>query len=111
MNLHFDKQVESKAKKILQKINSNPNTWLIFGLNDCKYCKNAVTYSTEKNLQFKYYSVDNYYDYFLNILKKLSELKPYLQIDPNHQTFPAIFYNGKFIGGYSELVAKLNSHS
>jgi glutaredoxin len=76
---------------------------LIFGLESCSYCKNSIAYAKEQNLQFKYYSVDKHYNYFMNIIEKLSELEPSLNISADHKTFPVIFYNGKFIGGYNDL--------
>jgi hypothetical protein len=48
------KKIETKAKKILNKINTNPDTYLIFGLESCSYCKNSIAYAKEQNLQFKY---------------------------------------------------------
>ena len=48
--------------------------------------------------------MDKYYEIFIPILEKLIKLNPSLQINPEHRTFPVIFYNKKFIGGYSDLI-------
>jgi glutaredoxin len=103
MDENMKKKVISKAKQIMEKINTNRNTYLIFGLSTCGYCKKALEFSKSNNLQFKYYEMDKYYEIFIPILEKLMKLGPGLKINPEHQTFPVIFYNKKFIGGYSEL--------
>jgi len=96
--------IQTKATQILNKINTNANTYLIFGISTCGYCKKTLVYMKEKNLQYKYYEMDKYYQIFIPILEKLIKLNPSLQINPEHRTFPVIFYNKKFIGGYSDLI-------
>ena len=96
--------IETNATQILKKINTNANTYLIFGLSTCGYCKKSLVYMKEKNLQYKYYEMDKYYEIFIPILEKLIKLNPSLKINPAHRTFPVIFYNKKFIGGYSDLI-------
>jgi len=96
--------IETNAKQILKKINTNANTYLIFGISTCGYCKKTLVYMKEKNLQYKYYEMDKYYEFFIPILEKLIKLNPSLKINPEHRTFPVIFYNKKFIGGYSDLI-------
>jgi glutaredoxin len=103
MNKHTQQIVNSKAIQIVEKINNNKNTFLIFGLSTCKYCKNALEFAEKNSLQFKYYEMDKYYEIFIPILEKITELYPSFDIDSTHQTFPVIFYNKKFIGGCSEL--------
>lgn len=104
MNKNIEKKVNSKANKILEKINMNENIYLFFGLESCGYCKKTLEFSRNNNLQFKYYDMDKYYTIFIPILDKLIELDPELKIDPEHRTFPVIFYNKKFIGGYTDLI-------
>lgn len=103
MDKNIINKVNSKAEQILEKIKINNDTYLIFGLSTCGYCKKAIAHSKTKNLQFKYYEMDKYYEIFIPILEKLIELDPSLKINPTHRTFPVIFYNKKFIGGYTEL--------
>jgi len=104
MNENVERKVISKAGQMLEKINTNKDTFLIFGLSTCKYCKNALEHAEKNSLQFKYYEMDKYYEIFIPILNKLSELNSKLNIDPTHRTFPVIFYNKTFIGGYTDLV-------
>lgn len=99
-------KIEKKAKQILEKINTNDNTYLIFGISTCGYCKKTLSYMEENNLQYKYYVMDKYYEIFIPILDKLIDLSYDLKINPEHRTFPVIFYNKKFIGGYSDLIKK-----
>lgn len=99
-------KIEKKANEILEKINTNNNTYLIFGISTCGYCKKTLTYMEEHKLQYKYYIMDNYYEIFVPILHKLINLNSNLKINPEHRTFPVIFYNKKFIGGYSDLIKK-----
>ena len=103
MNAHIENIINKKSDQIIKKIYTNPNTFLVFGIESCKYCKNSIQILTEKNLPFKYYSLDKYYDFFLNILERITNLDIELNIDPNHKTFPIIFYNGKYVGGSDKL--------
>jgi glutaredoxin len=103
MNNNNEQKIKSKAKKILEKINSNEGIYLIFGLSGCKYCIKSIEFVQSNNLPFKYYEISKYYEIFIPILNELSELDNKLNIDPNHRTFPVIFYNKKFLGGYAEL--------
>ncbi len=105
MDSEMMNKVETKAKQILEKIENNKDTYLILGISTCGYCKKALAYSKENNLQFKYYEMDKYYKIFIPILEKLIELDSSLEINPEHRTFPVIFKNHKFIGGYTDLIA------
>ena len=104
MNLNDEKTIETKSKQILSKIVENKDTYLIIGISTCGYCKRTLSYVKENNLQFKYYEMDKYYKLFIPILQKLIKLNSSLKIKEDHNTFPVIFYNNKFIGGYTDLI-------
>jgi glutaredoxin len=104
MNHKEKNKVNVKATQILEKITKNKNIYLLFGISTCGYCKKALSYVKENNMQFKYYEMDKYYKYFIPILQKLIILEPSLNIKSEHDTFPVIFYNDKFIGGYTDLI-------
>jgi glutaredoxin len=104
MNKNIEHTILTKAQQMLEKIKFNNDTFLIFGLDSCTYCKKTLEFVNKNSLQFKYYSMDKYYPIFIPILQKLSELDNKLNIDQSHRTFPVIFYNGKFVGGYSSLI-------
>ena len=93
-----------KANQMLEKIKNNKKLYTIFGLSTCGYCKKTLSYMKDNNLEFKYYDMDKYYEIFVPILNKLTNLEPSLKINPEHRTFPVIFFNEKFIGGYSDLI-------
>jgi glutaredoxin len=90
--------------KLYKKINKNNTVVLVFGISTCGYCKAAIKYLQEKNIPYKYYKIDKYYNIFFKILTKLNKKHPDLIYDTNHLTYPIIFINKKFIGGYSELI-------
>ncbi len=94
----------SKVIKLYKKINNDSDVFIIFGLSYCGYCKNTIKYLKNKNLEFKYYNIDKDYDIFLNLLSQIPKINPNIEIDSNHKTFPIIFLNKKFIGGYSDLI-------
>jgi glutaredoxin len=94
----------SIVKKIYNKIIINDNTIIIFGLSSCSYCKKAIKWCQDHDASFKYYNVDKYHKIFINIIRDLIKLDNTLDINPDHNSFPVIFYKKKFIGGYTELI-------
>lgn len=92
------------VNKLYKKINKNHDKVIIFGLSYCGYCRSTIQYLKEKNIPFKYYKIDKYYDIFFKILNKLMEIHPELAFDSNHKTFPIIFIDRRFIGGYTDLI-------
>ena len=101
---------EQKAKQILDKIDANKDTYLIFGISTCGYCKKTILYMNEHNLRYKYYDLDKYYEIFIMILNQIRKMRPSLNIKTDHQTFPIIFYNNKFVGGYNDLVNSMTNN-
>lgn len=95
--------MNSKIEKLYKKIN-NDDYIIIFGSKTCIYCKKALELLKDNNLNYKYYSMDNFYDLFFKVLIELSYNKPNLNINQGHKTIPVIFYKKKFIGGYTELL-------
>lgn len=92
-----------KAYQLYDKINNNIDTFIVFGLNGCPYCTNAIKYLKDNKYKHKYYEMNKYRDIFIKILKDLNDMYPTLEINMNHETFPVIFYNKKFIGGFDDL--------
>jgi len=82
----------------------NKDYFVIFGLSYCQYCKNAKIFLKENNQKYKYYEIDQFYNTFLNTLKQTQHKYPNINFDIKHKTFPIIFYKGKFIGGYTDLL-------
>lgn len=101
--------------KILSKIKNAPtNTYIIFYKNGCSCCDNSLLQLRDKKLCYKAYNVtkinDKHHINFQTILNILIKNKDELNFDPQHQTVPVIFYNGKFVGGNDELMKILNNH-
>lgn len=101
-------KIIKKTKQILEKIYNNKNTYLVFGISSCSYCKKTIELLETKNLKFKYYDMTNHYSIFPSILHQLHALDNKLFIDKMHETFPVIFYNKLFIGGFTDLNNMLN---
>ena len=95
--------MDSEVNTFYEKIN-NKKEFIIFGLSYCGYTKKSKAYLKEKNLNYKFYNIDKYYNIFFKILEKINLKYPELLINLNHKTFPVIFYKNKFIGGYMDLI-------
>jgi len=95
-----------KVNKLILKINefNDSKKFLVLGLSECPFSLKTKEYLKSHNLNYKFYNIDNYREIFFQLLNKLSDIKPEFNINLNHKTFPVIFYNNKFIGGFSDLV-------
>lgn len=72
------------------------NSIMIFSKNNCKYCTQSYEYLD--NLHQKYYTL------VLENTDHDIKIKKYIIENTDHKTFPFIYINGKFIGGYTELL-------
>ena len=95
------------VNKLYKKINKNNDVVIVFGLSTCGYCNAAIEYLNKNSIPYKYYKINKYYNIFFKILLKLVKIHPELMFDITHKTFPVIFINKKFIGGYSDLIKLL----
>ena len=95
--------MDTEVNTLYKKINNKDN-FIIFGLSYCGYTHNSKTYLKEKNLNYKFYSIDAYSNIFFTILEKVNLKYPELNINLKHKTFPVIFYKNNFIGGYTDLI-------
>lgn len=66
---------------------------LIYVTETCPYCIKAKNFLTEKQISFK----------VIDLTHKPEELKD-LKNKTGWKTVPQIFFKGKFIGGYSDMV-------
>lgn len=95
--------------KINRKIRQK-GIFVIFYTPDCSFCDGALKYLESNRLPFKGYNI-NKIDGGLSAL--IDCLKIYATdtlFDQSHKTKPVIFYKGKFIGGYSDLVSFKKSY-
>ena len=82
----------------------NKNIIIIFGKDSCYYCENAVQTLQKYNIPYKYINIEKNYKNFFQFLKEISQKYNHINFNENHKTVPVIFFNSKFIGGYSDLV-------
>ena len=75
-----------------------PTGFTIYSKSGCPNCNKVKLLLKEKNLLFSIIDCDEYIlenkDFFLLFIKEL--------INKEWKTFPIVFDNGKFIGGYQE---------
>ena len=70
----------------------------IYGKPDCPYCVAAKQLAESKGIEFDYKT--------LNVHFTRDEL---LEKFPRARTFPQIEMNGEYVGGFTELKARLSS--
>lgn len=92
-------------QSILDKIlNAANDTYVIFYVNSCFYCRNALELLRKSSVQYKGYDINQIegnMGFLLGVLNKNAEK---IGFNSSHRTKPIIFYNKKFIGGYDKLV-------
>lgn len=81
--------------------------FIIFYNDWCQYCKKTFKLLETKKKSCKGYDIDSIDGGLEELLKNLTRDKKMTQYDETHKTRPLIFYKGKFIGGYSDLVSFL----
>lgn len=94
----------SENHPIIQKIMEAPyGTYVIFFVNGCSYCENALKLFREKNLKYKGYDINSINGGMSKLLEILNNNTKFVYFNPKHRTKPIIFLNGKFIGGYDDI--------
>lgn len=81
------------------------NVILIFGINTCPFCLNSINDLHKYGIPYKFFDIKNNYKNFFSNLQEISKKYKNLISLQNHKTVPVIFFNSKFIGGYSQLSA------
>ena len=76
----------------------------IYCKSGCKNCMNAKNAIREKHLFYEEINCDDYLiedrDGFLKFIEEKAET--------SYKTFPMVFYDGKFVGGYSHTIDFIN---
>lgn len=75
---------------------SQANKWEIIVLEGCPFCEKALELMAEKGWIYKKITANRF--------NKQAVVEPVKHLIGDHQTFPLIFYNDEFIGGYQELL-------
>lgn len=70
----------------------------IYSTKSCPYCVRAKSYFAENGLEFDEIDLTN----------KFSEIDK-IKNETGHKTVPLIFVNGQFIGGYTDMIFKIES--
>lgn len=70
----------------------------IYGAEWCNYCKKAKTLAQTQNLPFEWKNVED-----LNIYEELQLARP------GYKTIPQIFWDGRYVGGYTELAQEVEN--
>lgn len=71
---------------------------IIYSANNCPYCRKAKLYFENHGFSFEEVDLTNNYE-------KIDELKK----STGHRTIPLIFVNDQFVGGYTDMIEKVNS--
>lgn len=89
----MDPTTLARIKKNILAIN-NEYKWVVWAKTGCPWCKKAVEYLHDNNIDFQIMYVDtsNNPEGYKHILKQ------------THATFPHIMKKGKLIGGYTDLI-------
>lgn len=92
-------------KKIIN--NETEDIYIIFYSKWCKYSMDALSLMETNKKQFKGYDIDKIKGNLPRLLDCLQKNANITSFNIEHKTRPIIFYKGKFIGGYSELLKVL----
>ncbi len=70
----------------------------IWGKTGCSFCDKAKELCDQYNIKYEYVLVDD--------IERLLELH---ELVPKANTVPQIFWNGKYIGGYTEFATEVEN--
>ena len=94
-------------QRVEKSIKNNPDYYILFYSERCGYSIRALELLRSSKVKYKAYDIEKKFDSLDHLLGLLNLIKD-INFNINHQTRPVIFYRGKFIGGYTELVAFIN---
>jgi glutaredoxin len=85
----------------------NPTGYTIYSKSGCVFCNKSKHDINTKNIVPVIIDCDEYLldnkPAFLEFIK--------LKAEKDYRSFPMIFYNGQFVGGYVELKTHLQTHT
>lgn len=86
--------------------NTKKDSWIVVGFDACGYTRRALQLLTNYNKKFVYLKISpSDKENAADIKYFKTELKPIAaRIAPHHETFPFVFHNMQFVGGYSDLL-------
>jgi glutaredoxin len=71
----------------------------IYGTTTCKWCKAAVALVDQLQLKYEYRNLDENEQFYIELKNR----------NPDFKTVPQIWWNGKYIGGYSALAKEIGN--
>ena len=72
----------------------------IYGRDTCPFCRRAKELAAQHDPNFSYHDVEK---------DKNAQIKREAFAEKyNHSTVPVVFIDGEFVGGYSEMAAKMS---
>lgn len=103
----FIYKMHEVTKKILKY--KDEHVVVFFYKNTCPYTQLTKTFLEKNSIPSKGYEVINRQEFDI-ILNKLKDDTQALNFDTNHHTFPIVFYKGKYIGGYDNIINYFQLH-
>lgn len=71
----------------------------IYGKNSCSWCEKAKELAESRNIQYEYLNVDEDPQHLIT----LHEIKP------DAKSVPQIWWHGRYIGGYNNLIEEIEN--
>ena len=83
------------------------NGFTIYSKSGCSFCKKAEHLFEELQLYYKKVNCDEY------LLESRAEFLDFIKVTAGkeYKTFPMIFHNGNFVGGYTQALSYCDSIS
>ncbi len=79
------------------------NTFVIYSKDECRFCELAKQLLIDEGYNYEIVMCDNWLaEDREGFLKRMED-----RIGFEYKTFPMVFYQGNFVGGYKELVKKV----
>jgi glutaredoxin len=94
------KNHQDKLDPVTHKILKHSDKFVVFFSPVCGFSQASKALLNKHNIPFRSYDIYGKKD---KIIKSLISTKGITGFDPTHNTYPIIFYKGKFVGGHSEL--------
>jgi glutaredoxin len=90
------------SNNYVRKILKHNDKYVIFYSSWCQYSVSALEKAKTSGKKYRFYDIDQVggMQTVLNALRQDSEK---INFNVNHSTRPIVFYNGKYVGGYSDM--------
>ena len=100
------------ANPIINKIlTADDNTYVIFFVYECPYCRRALEMLRKYNIKYKGYNINDIKGGMPELLQVLNSNAEIIGFNTSHRTKPIIFLNKKFIGGSDDLAKHLEKRN